>query len=233
MASSEFRPEGRSSGGAGKLERRPSLLRLVIEEERQDGGVADGGAMGIPPPPPRPPCAAGAEPAVGKGLRVASCTDPSTKAPPLGGRYPRPRYYGPLRRPPSTGPVPRGRSVGGHTPLSRRTSRVAPLSLPTCPRHYPGGPRRSDGSWRGHDSRPASAFPFAPQGRPPHLFVSRLARRSLTLRPVGLPSRLAAALFIRSFSRFVASSTVPMATGRNNLTSRAGLSPAGKPAHGE
>ena len=47
VAQSEFRSEGGSSGGAGKLERRQGVLRLAVEEERQDGGAADGGAVGI------------------------------------------------------------------------------------------------------------------------------------------------------------------------------------------
>ena len=46
--------------------------------------------------------------------------------------------------------------------------------------------------------------------------VSGPARRSLTLRPAGLLSRLQRPVDVESFSRFVTSSTVPTATGRNN-----------------
>ena len=47
VAQPGFRSEGRSSGGAGKLERRQGVLRLAVQEERQDGDAADRGAMGI------------------------------------------------------------------------------------------------------------------------------------------------------------------------------------------
>ncbi len=47
-------------------------------------------------------------------------------------------------------------------------------------------------------------------------FVSRPARRSRVLRPAGSLSRLQRPVDIESFSRFVASSAVPTAAGRNN-----------------
>ncbi len=50
------------------------------------------------------------------------------------------RYYGPLRH-------PRGE---GHAPSPLGVSRVAlDLHVPTCRRHYPGGPLGSDRSWDG------------------------------------------------------------------------------------
>ena len=110
----------------------------------------------------------------------------------------RPRYYEPLRRPwgnPAYGVGP-GLSLTGvrlrvTRPPPLGVSRVAlDLHVPTCRRHYPGGPLGSDRSWDGL----FQPLPFHPQRRrPPHasarsattLDVSRPAQRSLALRPVG------------------------------------------------
>src|SRR5208337_3756814 len=60
------------------------------------------------------------------------------------------RYYGPLRNPKPAQPVPHGRLVEGERPFTGRVSRVAlHLHVPTCRRHYPGGPLSSDRSWDG------------------------------------------------------------------------------------
>ena len=47
-------------------------------------------------------------------------------------------------------PIPRGRPVEGHAPSPLGVSRVAlDLHVPTCRRHYPGGPLGLDRSWDG------------------------------------------------------------------------------------
>ena len=108
-------------------------------------------------------------------------------------------------------------------------SRVALSSLRTCRRHYPGGPvapycsQAFDGPWHAA----AAAFPQRPRGRHPHGSFSRPARRSLAVTAHLLAESPARFVDVGSFSRFVASSAVPTATGWNNQLSRTGLSPAG------
>ena len=97
-------------------------------------------------------------------------------------------------------PVPRGRLVEGERPITDRVSRVALyLHVPTCHRRYPGGPLSSDRSWDGL----FQPFPFIPSGgglpdpsarSASALVVSRPARRSRVLRPVGSSSRHATRL---------------------------------------
>ena len=72
-------------------------------------------------------------------------------------------------------PVPRGRPVEGHAPSPLGVSRVAlDPHVPTCRRHYPGGPLGSDRSWDGlfhpfpHSSPATAAFPMLVRGRRPH-----------------------------------------------------------------
>ena len=61
-------------------------------------------------------------------------------------------------------PIPRGRPVEGHAPSPLGVSRVAlDLHVPTCRRHYPGGPLGSDRSWDGL----FQPLPFPPQRRRP------------------------------------------------------------------
>ena len=61
-------------------------------------------------------------------------------------------------------PIPRGRPVEGHAPSPLGVSRVAlDLRVPTCRRHYPGGPLGSDRSWGGL----FQPFPIHPQRRRP------------------------------------------------------------------
>ena len=61
-------------------------------------------------------------------------------------------------------PIPRGRPVEGHAPSPLGVSRVAlDLRVPTCRRHYPGGPLGSDRSWGGL----FQPFPIHPQRQRP------------------------------------------------------------------
>ena len=110
------------------------------------------------------------------------------------------RYYGPLRHPRRPSLSLAGVRLRVSAPSPHRVSRVAlDLRVPTCRRHYPGGPLGSDRSWDGL----FQPFPFIPSGGGlPHpsarsattLVVSRPAQRSLALRPVGSPSRQATRL---------------------------------------
>ncbi len=111
------------------------------------------------------------------------------------------RYYGPLRNPgrPSL-------SLAGvwlRSPEATFTawvSRVAlDLHVPTCRRHYPGGPlgsdRSRDGLFQPSPFIPSgSGLPLPFAGSASTLVVSRPARRSRVLRPVGSPSRHATRL---------------------------------------
>ena len=76
-----------------------------------------------------------------------------------------------------------------------------------------------------------SAFPALADRSACATSFSRLAQRSLALRPAHSPSHLVT-LYTRGFSHFVTSMTTPIASGWSD--SRVGLSPTGKtpPLHG-
>src|SRR6516164_7087941 len=117
------------------------------------------------------------------------------------------RYYGPLRHPRRSSLSLAGVWLKGSTPRRSGFPCCVDLRVPTCRRHYPGGPLGSDRSWDG------LFHPFpVPQRRRPSpseckvgatLVVSRPARRSRVLRPVGSPSRHATRLSrrLRRFCR--------------------------------
>jgi hypothetical protein len=166
-------------------------------------------------------------------FRIASCADPSTQAPSLCGHYPLPRYYGPVRLPPRPGlslagvrlVVPRHHRSG--SPVLRL------FSLQACRRHYPGGPAEP----RLFRLILAQTWGLgSPRRRPSPLHhgvgIHELCFEACSAFTCVTACRLAESLLrpfgVRSFSRFVTSSTVPTATGWNNPTSRAGLAPAGE-----
>src|SRR5271156_6133383 len=97
------------------------------------------------------------------------------------------------------------------------------LSLCTCCRHYPGaatGRRR-------RSSHPAlSAFPDNVVGSTCTLSFSRIAQRSLALRPAHSRRHLYVTCYTEGFSHFVSSMTAPVASGWSGC--RVGLSPTGK-----
>ena len=97
------------------------------------------------------------------------------------------------------------------------------LSLCTCCRHYPGaatGRRR-------RSSHPAvSAFPDNVVGSTCTSSFSRIARRSLALRPAHARGHLYVTCYTEGFSHFVSSMTAPVASGWSGC--RVGLSPTGK-----
>src|SRR5579863_10439047 len=79
------------------------------------------------------------------------------------------------------------------------------LSLCTCCRHYPG----AAAGRRLRSSRPAvSAFPERVVGSACTSSFSRLARRSLALRPAHLRRHLYVTGYTEGFSHFVTSMTV-------------------------
>ena len=100
------------------------------------------------------------------------------------------RYYGPLRYPRRPSLSLAGVWLRGSAPRRSGFPCCVDLRVPTCRRHYPGGPLGSDRSWDGL----FQPFPFIPSGgglplpcagSASTLDVSRPARRSLALRPVG------------------------------------------------
>jgi hypothetical protein len=122
----------------------------------------------------------------------------------------RPRqYYEPLRHPTASGLSLAG--IGLVIPdhaLGLPVLRT--LSLCTCCRHYPGAaPGRTLRS-----SRPAiSAFPERVVGSACTSSFSRLARRSLALRPAHSRGHQFVARYTEGFSHFVTSMTAPVASG--------------------
>ena len=69
--------------------------------------------------------------------RVVSCADPSTQAPSLCGRYPLPRYYGPVRLPPRPVLSLAGFLVDDSWPPPGWVSRVASVLLADMPSPLP------------------------------------------------------------------------------------------------
>jgi hypothetical protein len=104
------------------------------------------------------------------------------------------------------------------------------FSLCTCCRHYPGAASECMSLLTSPD---VSAFPERVVGSACAMSFSRLARRSLTLRPAHSPSHLVT-FYIEGFSHFVTSMTASIASGWSK-SCRVGLSPTGKrrlsPAH--
>src|ERR1700677_3286128 len=97
------------------------------------------------------------------------------------------------------------------------------LSLCTCCRQYPGAAT----GCRLRSSHPAvSAFPEIAVGSACTSSFSRLARRSLALRPAHSRGHLYVTRYTEGFSHFVTSMTAPVASGWS--VRRVGLAPTGK-----
>src|SRR5271165_5898134 len=93
----------------------------------------------------------------------------------------------------------------------------------TCRRQYPGAATGR----RLRSSHPAvSAFPEIAVGSACTSTFSRLARRSLGLRPAHSRRHLYVTSYTEGFSHFVTSMTAPVASGRS--VRRVGLAPTGK-----
>ena len=136
------------------------------------------------------------------------------------------RYYGPLGHPggnPACGVGP-GLSLAGvrlrvNAPSPLGVSRVAlDLRVPTCRRHYPGGPLGSDRSWDGL----FHPFPIHPQRRRPSpsecevgVHIGRFEACSTFTRVTAC--RLAASperhICLEGSDGFVTSNAAPIATG--------------------
>ena len=117
-------------------------------------------------------------------------------------------------------PVPRGVPVGA-CHATDGASRVASLSrVHACHRHYPG---RTAGCSCRSTSPATAAFPETQAGRLLHHPFRGLLSVHCSLRPACSPSPLRT-LYTGSFSRFVTSTTVPIATGWND-SCRVGVSP--------
>ena len=97
------------------------------------------------------------------------------------------------------------------------------LSLCTCCRQYPG----AAAGCRPRSSHPAvSAFPEIAVGSACTSTFSRIAQRSLALRPAHLRRHLYVTCYTEGFSHFVTSMTAPVASGWSGC--RVGLAPTGK-----
>src|SRR5208282_2333381 len=97
------------------------------------------------------------------------------------------------------------------------------LSLCTCCRQYPG----AAAGRRLRSSHPAvSAFPERAIGSACTSSFSRLAQRSLALRPAHSRGHLYVTRYTEGFSHFVTSMTAPVASGWS--VRRVGLAPTGK-----
>ena len=97
------------------------------------------------------------------------------------------------------------------------------LSLCACCRQYPG----AAAGRRLRSSHPAvSAFPEIAVGSACTSSFSRLARRSLALRPAHSRRHLYVTSYTEGFSHFVTSMTAPVASGWS--VRRVGLAPTGK-----
>ncbi len=97
------------------------------------------------------------------------------------------------------------------------------LSLCACCRHYPG----AAAGRRPRSSHPAvTAFPDNVVGSACTSSFSRLAQRSLALRPAHSRGHLYVTCYTEGFSHFVTSMTAPVASGWSGC--RVGLAPTGK-----
>ena len=131
------------------------------------------------------------------------------------------RYYKPLRHPMRPASLAGVWLVIPDRALGLPVLRA--LSLCTCCRQYPGAATGR----RLRSSHPAvSAFPEIAVGSACTSTFSRLARRSLALRPAHSRRHLYVTSYTEGFSHFVTSMTAPVASGWS--VRRVGLAPTGK-----
>ena len=157
-------------------------------------------------------------------LRVLAtcCVRPKPRLLPSTGITRLQRYYEPLRHP--TAP---GLSVTGRRLVLPDHAMGLPvlraLSLCTCCRHYRGA---ATGGTASLIHPVVSAFPESAVGSACASSFSRLARRSLALRPAHSRCHQFVARLPEGFRHFVTSMPAPVASGWSGC--RAGLAPAGK-----
>lgn len=132
------------------------------------------------------------------------------------------RYYGPLRHPRAPGLSVTGirLAVADH---AKGLPVLRALSLCACCRHYPGAATGGTASL----IRPViSAFPERVVGSACASSLSRLAQRSLALRPAHSRCHRFVARLPEGFRHFVTSMPAPVASGWSGC--RVGLAPTGK-----
>ena len=121
-----------------------------------------------------------------------------------------PRYYEPLRHPRAPGLSLTGVRLVLIADHALGLPVLRALSLCTCCRHYPG----AAAGRRLRSSHPAvSAFPDIVVGSACTSSFSRLAQRSLALRPAHSRRHLYVTRYTEGFSHFVTSMTAPVASG--------------------
>ncbi len=132
------------------------------------------------------------------------------------------QYYEPLRHPTAPGLSVTGvRLVVPDHALGLPVLRT--LSLCTCCRHYPGA---ATGLTASLVPPVVSAFPERVVGSACASSFSRIAQRSLALRPAHSRCHLFVARLPEGFSHFVTSMTAPVASGWS--IRRVGFTPTGK-----
>ena len=123
-------------------------------------------------------------------------------------------HYGPFRHPIAPSLTVTGLRLVATTDHTIGLPVLRAFPLCACCRHYPG---TATGDTASLITPPAlSAFPALADGSACATSFSRIAQRSLTLRPAHSPSHLVT-LYIRGFSHFVTSMTAPIASGWSNI----------------
>ena len=153
-------------------------------------------------------------------LSVTSCVGLEPRPLPSTGVTRLRRYYGPLRNPRRPSLSLAGVWLRGSTPRRSGFPCCVDLRVPTCRRHYPGGPLGSDRSWDGL----FQPFPFIPSdGGLPH--PSARSAPHWTFRGLldvhacypGAPGSVRRAakrpVCLEGSDGFVASTAAPIATG--------------------
>ena len=150
-------------------------------------------------------------------LSVTSCVGLEPRPLPSTGVTRLRRYYGPLRNPRRPSLSLAGVWLRGSTPRRSGFPCCVDLRVPTCRRHYPGGPLGSDRSWDGL----FQPFPFIPSGSGlPH--TRARSAPHWTFRGLldvhacyGLSARRAAKrpVCLEGSDGFVTSTAAPIATG--------------------
>ena len=151
-------------------------------------------------------------------LSVTSCVGLEPRPLPSTGVTRLRRYYGPLRYPSRPSLSLAGVWLRGSAPRRSGFPCCVDLRVPTCRRHYPGGPLGPDRSWDGL----FQPFPFIPSGGGLPLsecevgvHIGRFEACSTFTARYGLSARRAAKrpVCLEGSDGFVTSTAAPIATG--------------------
>ncbi len=152
-------------------------------------------------------------------LSATSCVGLEPRPLPSTGVTRFPRYHGPLRYPRRPSLSLAGVWLRGERRFTARVSRVAlDLHVPTCRRHYPGGPLGSDRSWDGL-FQPFSIHPQRQRPSPSECKVGVHIGRfeACSTFTCVTACRLAASpkrhICLEGSNGFVSSTAAPIATG--------------------